>query len=141
MFHLYYNIVATKIWFGYLQIKNSVASRVVLRGREVLGKQKIKKICFILFVLLLICLLFKYRKIIAIIVSRYYFAVNTSLGKVLLNAIVICVGSLLSIIVCWIVGKCRDKKIINGGPFSNRYPRLNTIIGLALVIIIVSISY
>lgn len=107
-----------------------------------LKKQKIKKICFILFTLILICLLFKYRKIIYIVVSRYYFAANASLGKVLLNAIIICIGSLFSIFVCWIVGRYRDKKIINvGGPFSNRHPRLNMIIGLALVVIIVTICF
>lgn len=86
--------------------------------------------------------MFKYRKIIAIIISRYYFAVNTSLGTVLLNAIIICIGSLLSIFVCWIVGKYRDKKIMNvGGPFSNRHPRLNVVIGLALVVIIGTICF
>lgn len=142
MFYLYYNIVAIKIWFDYLKIKNSVASRVVLRGREVLRKQKIKKICFILFTLILICFLFKYRKIIAIVISRYYFAVNLSLGKVLLNAIIICIGSLLSILVCWIVGRYRDEKIMNaGGSFSSRHPRLNMIVGLALVIIIGTICF
>lgn len=131
-----------KIWFDYLKIKNYVETRVVLRGRDVLRKQKIKKICFILFALTLVYLLFKYRKIIAIIISRYYFAVNTSLGTVLLNAIIICIGSLLSIFVCWIVGKYRDKKIMNvGGPFSNRHPRLNVVIGLALVVIIGTICF
>lgn len=107
-----------------------------------LRKQKIKKICFMLFVLILICLLFKYRKIITIIISRYYFAVNLSLGKVLLNAIIICIGSLLSILVCWIIGKYRDKKIMNvGGPFSNRHPQLNMIVALALVAIIGTICF
>ena len=108
-----------------------------------LRKQKIKKICFILFTLILICFLFKYtRKIIAIVISRYYFEVNLSLGKVLLNAIIICIGSLLSILVCWIVGKYRDKKIMNvEGSFSNRHPRLNMIVGLALVVIIGTICF
>lgn len=105
-------------------------------------KQKIKKICFILFALISICLLFKYRKVIVITFSRCYFAVNTRLGKVLLDTIIICIGSLLGIFVCWIIGKCRDKKLMNvGGSFSNRHPRLNTIIGLALVIIIGSVCF
>ena len=100
-------------------------------------KQKIKKICFILFELISICLLFKYRKLIVLTFSRYYFAADAHLGKVLLNAIIICAGSLLGIFVCWIVGKYRDKKLMNvGGSFSNRHPSLNTFIGLALVIII-----
>lgn len=82
------------------------------------------------------------RKIIAIVISRYYFAVNLSLGKVLLNAIIICIGSLLSILVCWIVGRYRDEKIMNaGGSFSSRHPRLNMIVGLALVIIIGTICF
>ncbi len=60
----------------------------------------------------------------------------------MLNAIIICIGSLLSIFVCWIVGKYRDKKIMNvGGPFSNRHPRLNMVIGLALVVIIGTICF
>ncbi len=48
-----------------------------------LRKQKIKKICFILFTLILICFLFKYRKIIAIVISRYYFAVNLIIGIII----------------------------------------------------------
>ena len=105
-------------------------------------KTKDKKICFILFALISICLLFKYRKGIVLTFSRYYFVVNTSLGKVLLNAIIICIGSLLGICVCWIVGKYRDKKLMNAeGSFSNRHPYLNTIIGLALVIIIGTICF
>ena len=107
-----------------------------------LRKQKGKKICFILFILILSCFLLKYRNIISIIISRYYFAVSLSLGKVLLNAIIICSGSFLSILVCWIAGKYRDKKIINvGGSFSDRHPRLNMIVGLALVVIIGTICF
>ena len=59
-----------------------------------------------------------------------------------MNAIIICAGSLLGIFVCWIVGKYRDKKLMNvGGSFSNRHPRLNTFIGLALVIIIGTVCF
>lgn len=109
-------------------------------GGEMGKKQKIKKICFILFALTSICLLFKNRKIISIIVFRYYYAVNTSSGKVLFNSIMICLASLLGILVCWIVGKSKDKKLVNTrGPFSNRHPKLNMIIGLELVIIIVTV--
>ena len=59
-----------------------------------------------------------------------------------MNAIIICSGSFLSILVCWIAGKYRDKKIINvGGSFSDRHPRLNMIVGLALVVIIGTICF
>lgn len=107
-----------------------------------LRKQKIKKICFISFALILICFLAKYRKIITIIISRNYFAVNLNLEKVLLNAIIICITSLLSILVCWIIGKYKDKNIINvGETFANRHPRLNLIISLALIVIIGTICF
>ena len=100
-------------------------------------KQKVKKFFFILFVIILVYLLFKYRKMVGITFSEYYFVLNTNLGKFLSNAIIICVGSVLSILVCWGIGKCKDKKLgYVGGSFSSRHPRLNMIIGLALVIII-----
>lgn len=112
------------------------------RRESSVKKAKSKKNCFILFALISIYLLFRYRKIIVTIISGYYFAANLILGKVLLNAIIICIGSLLSIFVCWIVGKYRDKKIMNvGGPFSNRHPRLNMVIGLALVVIIGTVCF
>ena len=112
------------------------------RRESSVKKVKSKKNCFILFALISIYLLFRYRKIIVAIISGYYFAANLILGKVLLNAIIICIGSLLSIFVCWIVGKYRDKKIMNvGGPFSNRHPRLNMVIGLALVVIIGTVCF
>ena len=100
-------------------------------------KQKVKKFFFILFVIILVYLLFKYRKMVGITFSEYYFVLNTNLGKFLSNAIIICVGSVLSILVCWGIGKCKDKKLgYVGGSFSSRHPRLNMIIGLALVVLV-----
>lgn len=73
---------------------------------------------------------------------KYYNEICKILGKFLLNVIIICVCSLLVIFICWIIGKYRDKKIINGvGDFSNRHPHLNLIIGLALIIIIGTIYF
>ena len=46
-------------------------------------------------------------------------------------------GSLISIFVCWVAGKYKDKKVVNvKDAFSKRHPWLNMVIGLTLVIII-----
>ena len=51
-------------------------------------------------------------------------------------------GSLISIFVCWVAGKYKDKKVVNvKDAFSNRHPWLNMVIGLTLVIIIGTICF
>jgi len=37
-------------------------------------------------------------------------------------------------LICWISGKCMDKKGRKQGTFSQKYPRLNMIVALALVL-------
>lgn len=111
-------------------------------GGKVSRKHKFKNICLILLAMSFIYLFFKYRKVVVVEFFEYYFALKTTVGKTLSNAIIICLGSLLSIFVCWIVGKYKDKKRGNvGGSFSNRHPRLNMIIGLALVIILGTVCF
>lgn len=99
-------------------------------------KRRNKKICVILVLIILLYLLFKYKKIIIITFSECYQALNANLGDFLTKSIIICAGSLISILVCWLIGKYEDKKLVHvEDSFSNRHPRLNMVIALALVII------
>ena len=99
-------------------------------------KRRNKKICAILVFIISLYLLFKYKKIIMITFSECYHALNTNLGDFLTKSIIFCAGSLMSILVCWLVGKYEDKKLVHvEDPFSKRHPQLNMVIALALVII------
>lgn len=59
---------------------------------------------------------------------------NKKLGTILNYAIIVCIAAILIMIICGIVGKFLDKKTNRIGEFSERHPRLNMVIALALVV-------
>lgn len=86
---------------------------------------------------ILFFLIVRYQNVIEIMIYEYYSALNINVGSFLANVILIYIDSFFGIFICWIVGRYRDKRLMNViGTFSERHPRLNMIIGLALVIII-----
>lgn len=100
-------------------------------------KHKIKIFCLIFLVLILIFSIFRFQNVIATMIYEYYSLLNLYVGKFWAKAIIIYICSFLCILVCGILGRHKDKRLMNvGGTFSERHPRLNMIIGLALVIII-----
>lgn len=100
-------------------------------------KYKVKTLCLISLVLILISLIFGFQNEICSMINRYYYAFNLYVGKFWAKAIIIYICSFLCILVCGIVWWHKDKRLMNvEGTFFERHPRLNMIIGLALVIII-----
>lgn len=59
---------------------------------------------------------------------------NKKLGTILNYAIIVCIAAILIMIICGIVGKFLDKKTNRIGEFSERHPRLNMVIALALLV-------
>lgn len=59
---------------------------------------------------------------------------NKKLGTILNYAIIVCIAAILIMIICGIVGKFLDKKTNRIGEFSERHPRLNMVIALALIL-------
>lgn len=66
---------------------------------------------------------------------------NKKLGTILNYAIIVCIAAILIMIICGIVGKFLDKKTNRIGEFSERHPRLNMVIALALVVIMGTAGY
>ncbi|MDO4323807.1 MAG: hypothetical protein Q4C61_14925 [Lachnospiraceae bacterium] len=100
-------------------------------------RHKIKIFCLISLVLILIFSIFRFQNVITTMIYENYSVLNLYVGKFWAKAIIIYICSFLCILVCGIVGRHKDKRLMNvGSPFSERHPRLNIIIGLALVIII-----
>lgn len=66
---------------------------------------------------------------------------NKKLGTILNYAIIVCIVAILIMIICGIVGKFLDKKTNRIGEFSERHPRLNMVIALALVVIMGTVGY
>lgn len=66
---------------------------------------------------------------------------NKKLRTILNYAIIVCIVAILIMIICGIVGKFLDKKTNRIGEFSERHPRLNMVIALALVVIMGTVGY
>lgn len=92
-----------------------------------------KKVAFILIFGVISFLIINYRLEILKGISEWYNVINSIMGNVWLNVVLICAGACTCMIVCTGIGKSIDRKNHVKGNFSELHPGLNIINGLAMV--------
>ena len=103
---------------------------------------RIKKILLITIFLIVTLLTFYNIKKVILFIEKSYFLLRIRLGTLISNVILICMISILCILICVIIGKRIDKKLMyKNEEFSERHPYLNMIISVSIILIIIAIFW